>query len=72
MHVIVYGEGGYDPDKPNGNVIDEYDQPDPEVPVTVAADALALAQERVAAATTVAGLRGALTDLLTAFAPSTD
>jgi hypothetical protein len=30
MRVTVYGLGGYDPDAPNGNVVEEYDVPDPE------------------------------------------
>ena len=29
-NVTVYGLGGYDPSLPNGNVIEEYDVPDPE------------------------------------------
>jgi hypothetical protein len=28
--VTVFGPGGYDPSLPNGNVIEEYDVPDPE------------------------------------------
>jgi hypothetical protein len=27
--MIVYGPGGYDPKKPNNNVVEEYEQPDP-------------------------------------------
>ena len=26
----VYGPGGFDPSLPNGNVVEEYDLPDPE------------------------------------------
>lgn len=29
--VTVYGVGGYDPSKPNNNVVEEYEIPDPEV-----------------------------------------
>jgi len=29
-NVTVYGPGGFDPSKPNGNVIEQYDVPDPE------------------------------------------
>ena len=29
MNVTIYGPGGYDPSKPNNNVIDEYEVPDP-------------------------------------------
>lgn len=29
--VIVYGEGGFNPDLPNGNVVDQYEVPDPPV-----------------------------------------
>ena len=28
--VVVYGEGGFDPSLPNGNVIEQYEVPDPE------------------------------------------
>jgi hypothetical protein len=28
--VIVYGPGGYDPSLPNGNIVEEYEVPDPE------------------------------------------
>jgi hypothetical protein len=28
MRIIVYGIGGYDPTKPNDNIIEEYDVPD--------------------------------------------
>ena len=28
--VTVYGLGGFDPSKPDGNVIEQYDVPDPE------------------------------------------
>lgn len=33
--VTIYGPGGYDPSKPNDNIIEEYeiDIPDPEQPV---------------------------------------
>jgi hypothetical protein len=43
MRVIIYGPGGYDPSAPNGNVIEERDEPDaPPAPPT--------ADERLAAA----------------------
>lgn len=29
-NVVVYGPGGYDPSLPNGNIVEEYDLPDPE------------------------------------------
>ena len=32
MKTIVYGLGGYDPKKPNNNVIDEFDTPDESAP----------------------------------------
>jgi len=42
MLVTVYGEGGYDPTKPNNNIIEEYDDGQPEQQETTAlADALA-------------------------------
>jgi hypothetical protein len=30
MKVIVYGEGGYDPSKPNNNIVEEYEVPEEE------------------------------------------
>lgn len=33
--VTVYGPGGYDPDKPNGNIIEQYDEPDEPEPPTL-------------------------------------
>lgn len=42
MLVTVYGEGGYDPSKPNNNIVEEYDDGQPEPTDTTAiADALA-------------------------------
>jgi hypothetical protein len=30
MNHIVYGLGGYDPDAPDGNIVEQYEVPDPE------------------------------------------
>jgi len=30
MQIVTYGEGGYDPSKPNNNIIEQYEVPDPE------------------------------------------
>jgi hypothetical protein len=30
MRVTIYGIGGFDPSLPNGNIIEEYEVPDPE------------------------------------------
>jgi len=30
--VTVYGEGGYDPNLPNDNIIEQYEIPDPPAP----------------------------------------
>jgi len=30
MFVTIWGEGGYDPSKPNNNIIEQYEIPDPE------------------------------------------
>jgi hypothetical protein len=30
MKVTVYGLGGFDPSLPNGNIIEQYEVPDPE------------------------------------------
>jgi len=29
MRITIYGVGGYDPAKPNDNIVEEYDVPDP-------------------------------------------
>ena len=45
MRVTVYGEGGYNPDLPNGNVVDEYEVPaPPEPPQSEQSDVQALAE----------------------------
>lgn len=42
MRYVIYGLGGYDPSKPNNNIIEEYDDGQPEPTDTTAiADALA-------------------------------
>ena len=28
--VTIWGDGGFDPEKPNNNIIDQYEIPDPE------------------------------------------
>lgn len=37
---VTYGEGGYDPSKPNNNIIEQVEVPDPELAV----DTFALAE----------------------------
>jgi hypothetical protein len=44
MKHIVYGVGGFDPSLPNGNIIEEYDLPDPEPTEEELARASALAK----------------------------
>jgi hypothetical protein len=44
MKHIVYGIGGFDPSLPNGNIIEEYDVPDPEPTPEEQARASALAK----------------------------
>lgn len=44
MKVTIYGEGGYDPEKPNNNMIDQYEIPDPEPTPMELARASALAK----------------------------
>jgi len=44
MNAIVYGIGGYDPSKPNGNVIEQYEVPDPEPTAEEVARASAVAK----------------------------
>jgi hypothetical protein len=41
---IVYGPGGYDPSKPDGNVIEQYEVPDPEPTAEELARASALSK----------------------------
>jgi hypothetical protein len=43
-NVTVYGPGGYDPSLPNGNIIEEYEVPDPEPTEEELARASALAK----------------------------
>jgi hypothetical protein len=42
--VTKYGPGGFDPSLPNGNIIEEYDLPDPEPTPDEQARASALAK----------------------------
>jgi hypothetical protein len=44
MSHIVYGLGGYDPDAPNGNIVEQYEVPDPEPTPEEAARASAVAK----------------------------
>jgi len=44
MRHVVYGLGGYDPSLPNGNVIEEYEVPDPEPTAEELARASAVAK----------------------------
>jgi len=45
-NVTVYGLGGYDPSKPNGNVVEQYEVPDPEPTPDELARASAVAKLR--------------------------
>jgi len=40
----IYGIGGYDPSKPNNNIVEQYEVPDPEPTPEEAARASALAK----------------------------
>ena len=42
--ITTYGPGGFDPSKPDGNVIEEYDVPDPEPTAEELARASAVAK----------------------------
>jgi hypothetical protein len=44
MRVTIWGEGGFDPTKPNNNIIEQYDLPDPEPSAAELARASALAK----------------------------
>lgn len=66
MRIEIYGEGGYDPTKPNNNVVNVTEVPDPDAPTD---DRLATLERRqnalmakLAAATTVAQIRKAAAD----------
>lgn len=49
MRIVVFGLGGFDPKKPNGNIVEEYDVPDTsttlQVDLVALASALATAPE---------------------------
>lgn len=64
MRVTRYGEGGYDPSKPNNNIVEDYDDGHPE-PV----DAQAKFREAVARAGTLAALKDALLGTSTGVEP---
>jgi hypothetical protein len=44
MKHIVYGQGGFDPSLPNGNIVEEYEVPDPEPTAEELARASAVAK----------------------------
>jgi hypothetical protein len=44
MQVTIWGEGGFDPSKPNNNMIDQYEIADPEPTAQEIAKASALAK----------------------------
>jgi hypothetical protein len=39
--IVVYGPGGEDPTKPNGNIVEQYEVPDPPLPPLTQVGALA-------------------------------
>jgi hypothetical protein len=43
-NVTVYGSGGFDPSLPDGNIVEQYDLPDPEPTPVELARASALAK----------------------------
>lgn len=47
--VVVYGMGGFDPTKPNNNIVEERDEPDPPPPPPTAEERLAAAAAALAA-----------------------
>lgn len=46
--VIEYGEGGYDPTKPNNNIVNEYETPDVESDIVETINVPVLAVEQLA------------------------
>jgi len=56
---VTYGEGGYDPSKPNSNVVSVETVPDPPAPPDPA-----VLRAQINKATTVTQLRGALSAAL--------
>lgn len=60
---VIYGEGGYDPSKPDDNIVSRETVPDPPAPVDIAA-----LRTTVSKATTVTALRGAMLAYLDAVA----
>lgn len=72
MRVRVYGLGGYDPSKPNNNLVDEYDDGMPGEPVDpTPEDRLAVLEKKLkdmedrAAATSVTGDAAKIKDVIT-------
>lgn len=63
---VIYGPGGYDPTKPNNNVIDAELVDVPDGPPTISAKAL---RSQLAAATTVAATKAVLAELVDALDP---
>lgn len=69
--IIEYGQGGYDPTKPNNNVVAEYDTPDVEAEVVdelkqIPQSALDNLSDKLGDPTvnTIAELKGALSEFL--------
>jgi len=69
--IIEYGQGGYDPTKPNNNVVAEYDTPDVEAEVVdelkqIPQSALDNLSDKLSDPTvnTIAELKGALGEFL--------
>lgn len=63
---VVYGEGGYDPSKPNNNIVSVETVPDP--PAADPGIDIAALRSTVSKATTVTALRGAMMAYLDAVA----
>lgn len=64
--IVTYGEGGYDPSKPNNNIVSVETVPD--LPAADPAIDIAALKATVAKATTVPQLRGAMMAYLNAVA----
>lgn len=70
IEYVTYGEGGYDPDKPDNNVIERIEHPDsppPDLPADVRLAALEATNSELLAAlakaTSLAQIRAAVAEL---------
>ena len=59
MRVVTYGPGGYDPTRPDGNVVEVVEVPDDGLSAPTAEDRLAALVDALSKATTLSQVRAA-------------